>query len=128
MQQEVYEAEIIEPPRLNGRGSKYPPERKAEALALLDSCGGNMSQAARLFGVPRTTLHDWQSEAHGINDDVRHLRQEKRGVLADAFEEIAWRCLEAMTPEKITDFTQGVERGIKCWCYDQHQPLTNPCT
>src|ERR1044071_7304123 len=27
----------------------------------------------------------------------------------------------------ITDFTQGVERGIECWCYGQHQPLTNPC-
>src|SRR5437868_3733262 len=27
----------------------------------------------------------------------------------------------------ITDFTQGVERGIECWCYEQHQPLTNPC-
>ena len=27
-----------------------------------------------------------------------------------------------------TDFTQGVERGIECWCYEQHQPLTNPCT
>src|SRR5215210_470446 len=25
------------------------------------------------------------------------------------------------------DFTQGVERGIECWCYGQHQPLTNPC-
>jgi hypothetical protein len=28
----------------------------------------------------------------------------------------------------ISDFTQGVERGIECWCYGQHQPLTNPCT
>src|SRR5215218_5203194 len=27
----------------------------------------------------------------------------------------------------LTDFTQGVERGIECWCYGQHQPLTNPC-
>src|SRR5919205_680075 len=27
-----------------------------------------------------------------------------------------------------TDFTQGVGRRIECWCYGQHQPLTNPCT
>jgi RHS repeat-associated protein len=26
-----------------------------------------------------------------------------------------------------SDFTQGIERGIECWCYEQHQPLTNPC-
>src|ERR1051325_6533380 len=27
----------------------------------------------------------------------------------------------------ISDFTQGVGRRIECWCYGQHQPLTNPC-
>ena len=28
----------------------------------------------------------------------------------------------------VTDFTQEVGRRIECWCYGQHQPLTNPCT
>jgi hypothetical protein len=27
---------------------------------------------------------------------------------------------------ELTDFTQGVGRRIECWCYGQHQPLTNP--
>ena len=28
--------------------------------------------------------------------------------------------------QNMADFMQGVEREIECWCYEQHQPLTNP--
>ena len=41
------------------RLTEYSDERAAQALAVLESVHGNVKKAARLTGVPRTTLQGW---------------------------------------------------------------------
>jgi transcriptional regulator of acetoin/glycerol metabolism len=42
-----------------------PNARRAarDARALLEECGGNVSQAARAAGVPRSTFRSWLAKA-----------------------------------------------------------------
>ena len=67
------------------QGSKYSAKTKAEALAVVDSCDGNVSEAARETSLPVMTLHDWKN-GKGIDEEVRKLRKQKKEDLADIYE------------------------------------------
>ena len=86
----------------------YSDSQVAEALAVVDACGGNVQRASKTTGVPRKTLEGWTNgrsqrvSAPEIVDEVAELRHEKRGDLASKMEEVAWRLAEAI-PSKIND-------------------------
>src|SRR5215831_21263449 len=61
------------------RVSAYSDEQRAQALAVLAACGGNVSEAARRVGVPRRTLQRWKDEA-----DNRDLQAAARQGVANA--------------------------------------------
>lgn len=79
---------------------RYSDNDRATALAALDACAGNASEAARVTGVPRKTLEEW--DAGRVADGVAELRQEKKAELSELFEDIARDILQA-APKKIDD-------------------------
>lgn len=77
----------------------YSEREKGEALAILDACGRNFSQAARESGVPRATLQLWSQGKH-TPGDVPEIRQEKKNDLYDLWKTLVDKAL-ALAPEKI---------------------------
>lgn len=81
------------------RRRQWTDAEKAEILAALDANQGNVKRTARQCGVPISTLRGWV-KGRGTNAGVAKLRPEKRGDLADALEEIAWKIVELL-PDKL---------------------------
>lgn len=83
------------------RGKRmYSDEEKAAALACLDACGGNISRAASMSGVPESSLRTWAKRPE--SDHSATLRADKKKDLAEALESLAWRMLRmARTKDKL---------------------------
>lgn len=81
----------------------YTDVEKAEALSTLDLYRGNVVLAARAAGVPRTTLAEWAHNRH-ISKDVPGIRQVKKGVLSERFNDLAELLLDHVH-EKLEDAT-----------------------
>src|SRR5690242_8542094 len=79
---------------------RYSDNDKADALTVLDACGGNVSEAARKTGVPANTLSEWRDGR--ISVDVPKLREEKKAALSDRLEELAHTLIDAI-PDKVGD-------------------------
>ncbi len=89
------------------KGRAYSDREKAEALAYLDANiipklgRPNWSQAATALGIPRRTLSDWYTGAHGVNGEVVVARQENREDIASKFRDLRDSCLNAIAPYKL---------------------------
>ena len=59
--------------------TQYSEHKRAEALAVVAACGGNVAEAARRVGVPRRTLQRSKDEA-----DNRDLQAAARQGVANA--------------------------------------------
>lgn len=70
----------------------HSDKAKAEALAMLDSNGGNISLTSRQTGLPMATLRSWRDR--GVHTDVAELQVNKRRDLADVFEEAAYKFVD----------------------------------
>jgi transposase-like protein len=79
---------------------RYTDEERATALAALVADGGNVKLTAAKLGIPRMTLASWANGDR--HPEATQMCHEKKGELADAFEGIAWRLLDAM-PAKIAE-------------------------
>jgi len=79
----------------------YGDQEKAEALACLESNGGNLQRTSRQLGIPRKTLEQWRNGLH-LHKGVAEISREKVGSLANAAEILAWRIVESL-PEKIAE-------------------------
>lgn len=85
---------------------QYSDLEKAEALAALAANGRNLGRTARQLKIPRNTLRHWQQGNENVPPQVAELRHQKKGELADRFEELAHRLLDGMArPEKIESAT-----------------------
>jgi transposase len=77
----------------------YPPEFKAEAVAMVEAAGGNIAQVAKELGIAESTIGNWvrraREEAAGApsaeeRTEIRALRREldrverERDLLAKA--------------------------------------------
>jgi len=75
----------------------YSDDYVAEALAVVEACGGNIQRASQTTGVPRKTLEGWATgrvqrvSSPEVVDGMSELRNEK---------DIAWQLAEAI-PDKI---------------------------
>ncbi len=80
---------------------RYSDEDVAMTLALLKSNDGNVMATATQTGIPEGTIRYWaESREPSIGANrIRELRA-KNG-LADAFDEVAWLCVGAITREKL---------------------------
>lgn len=65
----------------------YSDEDKAAALAVVDA-QGSVNGAAKVAGVPSTTLQDWAS-GRNISNYVREIREQKKQELSAIFEHVA---------------------------------------
>jgi len=81
---------------------KYSDREKAEALAVYDTCRGNLTEAARITGIPDSTLSCWVNGTNGMNDDIPNLRDFKKLDLADKLDTIAHQCA-GLLPERLPD-------------------------
>ena len=81
---------------------RHSEDTKATALAALAANGGNVGRTARQLSLPRKTLERWAKG--GVPDHVAQSGHVKKGVMADALEQIAWQLAEAI-PDKIADAT-----------------------
>lgn len=77
----------------------YSDREKAEALAILDSNGGNLSRTVRETGIPYKTLSDWR-DGRKIVDDVAEMREEKKTDLLTLWEGLVEKALN-LAPGKI---------------------------
>jgi predicted transcriptional regulator len=77
---------------------QYSDAEKAAALLALQANGGNITKTAREVGIPASTIKEWASGR--VTAGVTDIRDEKKNVLADYLEDIAWKLAEAM-PKKV---------------------------
>lgn len=78
---------------------QYSDAEKAAALLALQANGGNLKQTAKQTAIPYSTLKAWAGGA-GVSHGVADIREEKKNVLADYLEDVAWKLAEAM-PKKV---------------------------
>ena len=76
----------------------YSDQEKAEALAHLDSVGGNLTLAANQLGIPRGTLRRWNDEEQHV--DIADLRHKKRGELRDLLTEWVFKMLKVVVKDE----------------------------
>jgi len=74
---------------------QYSDEQKAEALLVLESTGGNVGEAVRKSGIPRTTLRHWVN-GRGVHPVAAEMGLQKRAPLADRLEELAHQLIDLM--------------------------------
>lgn len=74
---------------------RYSDDFRASALAALAANGGNVKKTARQLGIPLLTLWTWSK-----HPQISTSRNEKKGELADAIEQVAWQIVDQM-PDKI---------------------------
>src|SRR5690554_3963581 len=77
---------------------RYTDADRETALAALAANGGNVSRTAEQLGIPRKTLQNWASGTH--HPEAAENGHRKKGELAAALEEIAWKLAESI-PGKI---------------------------
>lgn len=93
-------------------GRKAPDPRKVEAARLaLKLNGGNVTEAAKVAGVPRTTVSRWISEGKFDPDEWEAVRKEReRSAVELAYEGLSAHLEELRTPHhKITTRPDGTE-------------------
>src|SRR5215831_14603363 len=92
--------------------SVYSDEQRAQALAVLAACNGNVSAAARKTGLPRRTVSYWSNKVSDpeTREQVRRVAREvvnvgklarrvameevARASLDSRFEDLAHRCID----------------------------------
>jgi transposase-like protein len=75
------------------RQRDYSAEDKANALAVLASCNGNVKKASAQVGIPYMTLKHWGENDRGVSEEVTNRVTEKKRDLADLWEEHARKAL-----------------------------------
>ncbi len=85
--------------------TKYSDVQRGEALAILDSNGGNQNLTAKQTNIPRSTIQQWQSGL--VSEDVPKIRHEKKAELSDLFENIARTHLGNAADENKIDKTSS---------------------
>lgn len=91
---------------------KYTDKEKVVALAAVETNGGNVKGTSTELGIPTSTLEYWNKG--GLHPDIAKIRDEKRGVLADGLEEIAWLII-GLLPKTLMEAPakdQGIILGI----------------
>mgnify|MGYP001572384568 CR=1 FL=1 len=88
----------------NGNGHSkrrtYSDKQIAEALAMVDACGGNILQASAASGVPRKTLESWAKgqakrvTGEEVAEEMAELRHESGQDLLAKFTEWVWELLK----------------------------------
>lgn len=79
----------------------YTDDERAMALAMLAANGGNTKRTSRDTAIPESTLRCWRDgERH---PEARAASLAMTGSLADAFENLARRCLAAVTDAKLAE-------------------------
>lgn len=67
----------------------YSEQQIAKALAIVDACGGNLTEAQRLSGVPDSTLSQWVNGHRRNMGAIPQLRNEIGLELIGSFQQIA---------------------------------------
>ena len=80
---------------------QYSPAEIGEALALLDTYGGNALRAARELGIPRSTLIRWAREQAGLPAEVGRVRRLKREEFAAMADDAAEWVITSLTQADI---------------------------
>ncbi len=78
----------------------YSDDDKGAALAALDANAGCVKATAAALEIPRATLTDWR-DGRGVSPEVATSHEQKRLELADKFGDVALRCIESITGEKL---------------------------
>jgi transposase-like protein len=79
---------------------EYTPDERTTALAALAANAGNVEATARALGMPARTLRSWVRGERTPPMPAEDVPP-KKADLAARFEQIAWRCLSSVTPEKL---------------------------
>jgi transposase-like protein len=78
---------------------RYTDNERAAALTALAANGGKVERTARELDIPRKTLAQWaRGQRH---PEAAQMSHEKKALLADIFEEMAYRALGHLTPAKL---------------------------
>ena len=85
----------------------YTDEQRADALAVLKSNGGNLSQTERETGIPKGTLRYWRENSS--NAAPIELQTQKTESLRGELESVAYRLVRKLS-ERLNDTDAGVQQ------------------
>ena len=89
-----------------GYQTRYSQQDKANALAMVDANGGNVSAASRQAGVPRVTLSSWFHGRGDLTEETQVMREQAKATLADRLEELAHKLVS-----KIPDLEGNIQQA-----------------
>jgi transposase len=74
--------------RARGRPSKYPPEFRRDAVAMVLDEGRSIAEVGRAVGVNPGTLGNWVAAERVERGEREGLTRDERGELADLRDEV----------------------------------------
>jgi transposase len=74
--------------RARGRPSKYPPEFRRDAVAMVLDEGRSIAEVGRAVGVNPGTLGNWVAAERVERGERKGLARDERGELADLRDEV----------------------------------------
>lgn len=97
------------------RRKVYDDKFRTSAVIMLEAAGypkqeGALTRVAAEIGVPYRTLSRWFNKEQNPPPD--YLVQEKRGELADVYEDIAYKYLAHASKDEVIEETQGKDAII----------------
>jgi hypothetical protein len=97
------------------RRKVYDDKFRTSAVIMLEAAGypkqeGALTRTAAELGIPYRTLSRWFNKEQNPPPD--YLVREKRGELADVFEDIAYKYLTHASKDDVVEETQGKDAII----------------
>lgn len=103
----------------------YTEKAKADALAVLQAHGGNVSGAAKALGIPEATLRLWSTEQGKQRAAPAETREESKKDLANTLTQARWLYLERLMDPAAVKTTSGYYAAVTFKVLNEaHQLLT----
>lgn len=106
---------------------RYSDQEQADALATLDACDGNISEASRVLGIPHETIRAWVAGLR--RPAIPHLVDASKAALAERYDRIVSKLLDVCEdPDKLDKMSAAAAMLAACQGTDKALLLRGEAT
>ena len=82
------------------QGKSYSDQEKAAALEAVNACGGNVAEAARIVGIPESSVRFWTNGQHVSDAVFADFAAKKAGRVAAKIDALLDRLADSLADEE----------------------------